>query len=171
MLGGDTFFLSTYHTTDGRPGQIGLAPTHPGQLYIIDVEPSNPWICAGGSYLGSTAGLQIDMQFQGMKGFVTGENLFFLEVSGSGQLVVNAFGRIVQSAIEDEMTVDTGHLVAFEKSLHYNITKAGRSWFQSWLAGEGIVMNFSGHGRILTQSHNPKEFGTGLGPLLPPRKQ
>jgi uncharacterized protein (AIM24 family) len=106
-----------------------------------------------------------------MKGFVTGESLFFLEVSGSGQLLVNAFGRIVESAMEDAMTVDTGHVVAFEKSLQYSITKAGGSWIQSWLAGEGIVMNFTGQGSILTQSHNPKEFGMGLGPLLPSRKQ
>jgi uncharacterized protein (TIGR00266 family) len=171
LFAGDTFFLSTYQTNDGQPGEVGLAPTHQGEVFVIDVEPSTPWICAGGSYLGSSPGLQINTQFQGMKGFVSGESLFFLEVSGSGQLLVNAFGRIVESALEDAMTVDTGHVVAFENSLQYNITKAGDSWFQSWLAGEGFVMNFTGKGCILTQSHNPKEFGMKLGPLLPPRKQ
>ncbi len=171
LLGGDTFFLSTYQTADGRGGEVGLAPTLQGEVVVIDVDPSTPWNCAGGSYLGSSAGVKIDTQFQGMKGFVTGESLFFIEASGSGQLLANAFGRIVAVEVDDSLTVDTGHLVAFEKSLQYTITKAGGSWVQSWLAGEGIVMNFTGQGRILTQSHNPKEFGRGLGPLLPLRKQ
>lgn len=171
LLAADTFFLSTYQTRDGRPGEVGLAPTHQGEVFVIDVEPATPWICAGGSYLGSSEGLQIDTQFQGLRGFVTGESLFFLEASGSGKLVVSAFGRMVQSAVKDALTVDTGHLVAFEKPMQYNLTKAGGSWLQSWLAGEGIVMNFTGQGSVLTQSHNPQEFGRKLGPRLPPRKQ
>ncbi len=171
LLAADSFFLSTYKTSDGQSGEVGLAPTHQGEVFVIDVEPSKPWVCAGGSYLGSTSGLQIDTQFQGIKGLITGESLYFVQVSGSGKLLVNAFGRIVESAVEDAMTVDTGHLVAFEQSMQYSMTKAGGSWFQSWLAGEGIVMNFTGQGSIVTQSHNPKEFGTTLGPLLPPRKQ
>ena len=72
--------------------------------------------------------------------------------------------------MDGSLTVDTGHLVAFESTLQYTVTKAGNSWLQSWLAGEGIVLEFTGQGRIITQSHNPKEFGAGLGRLLPPRK-
>ena len=30
MLGGDSFFLSTYTTTDGAPGEVGIAPILPG---------------------------------------------------------------------------------------------------------------------------------------------
>ncbi|MHB8973939.1 MAG: TIGR00266 family protein [Pirellulaceae bacterium] len=170
LLAKEHFFFSTYATNDGRAGEVGLAPTHQGEVLQIDVDPSTRWLCAGGSYLGSSAGLKIDTQFQGLKGFATGESLVFVEVSGSGQLLVNAFGRIVDSEVEGSLTVDTGHLVAFESTLQYSITKAGNSWIQSWLAGEGVVMNFSGRGRIVTQSHNPREFGAALGRLLPPRK-
>ena len=64
---------------------------------------------------------------------------------------------------------DTGHVVAFTDGLSYTIEKAGSSWFQSWLAGEGIVLKFSGTGKILVQSHNISEFGRLLGPKLPQR--
>lgn len=169
LLAKESFFFSTYSTSDGRVGEVGLAPTHQGELFVLDMTPGRKWLCAGGSYLGSSAGLAIDTKFQGLKGFATGESLSFVEVSGSGQLIVSAFGRLVESEVEDSLIVDTGHLVAFEDSLQYSITKAGSSWIQSWLAGEGIVMKFTGRGRILTQSHNPKEFGSVLGRLLPPR--
>ena len=170
LLARESFFFSTYSTRDGQPGEVGLAPTHQGEVFLIDVEPSTTWVCAGGSYLGSTAGLKIETRFQGLKGFVTGESLSFVEVSGSGQLLVSAFGRLVETDVEEAITVDTGHLVAFENTLQYTITKAGKSWLQSWLAGEGFVMNFTGRGRIVTQSHNPSSFGGVLGRLLPPRK-
>jgi uncharacterized protein (TIGR00266 family) len=170
LFAGENFFFSTYQTRDGQPGEVGLAPVHQGEVFLVDVEPSTNWLCAGGSYLGSSAELAIDTQFQGLKGFVSGESLSFVEVSGTGPLLVNAFGRIVESTVDGGVTVDTGHLVAFESTLQYSVTKAGGSWFQSWLAGEGIVLEFNGHGRIITQSHNPKEYGTALGGLLPPRK-
>ncbi len=170
LLSRESFFLSTYQTTDGQVGEVGLAPTHQGQIKTLELEGSRDWFCAGGSYLGSTSGLSIDTEFQGMKGFFSGEAPFFLRVSGAGQLVVTSFGRIVAMDVEEPLTVDTGHLVAFESTLSYRLTKAGGSWFQSFLAGEGVVMEFSGQGRILTQSHNPQEFGRRLGPLLPKRK-
>lgn len=170
LLAREKFFFSTYATNDGSPGEVGLAPTHQGEIFVIDVQPPTTWLCAGGSYLGSSEGLKIDTRFQGLKGFLSGESLSFVEVSGSGHLLVSAFGRLVETDVEEDMTVDTGHLVAFENTLQYTMTKAGTSWMQSWLAGEGFVMRFSGRGRVVTQSHNPNNFGTALGRLLPPRK-
>ena len=170
LLSRESFFFSTYKTTDGLAGEVGLAPTHQGRIETLELDGSSDWYCAGGSYLGSTAGLGIDTEFQGVKGFLSGEAPFFLRISGAGQLVVTAFGRIVEMDVDEPLTVDTGHLVAFESTLSYTLTKAGGSWFQSFLAGEGFVMEFTGQGRILTQSHNPKEFGTRLGPLLPKRR-
>ena len=88
---------------------------------------------------------------------------------GQGRLVVTGFGRLAEIEVKEAITVDTGHVVAFEDSLQYTVTKAGGSWIQSWLAGEGVVMNFTGQGRILVQFHNPNEFGKSVGPGLPER--
>ncbi len=171
MVGGDTFFQSTFRTTDGRPGEVGVAPTLQGHLKQVDVESGQSWMCAGGSFLGADGHMQLEPRFQGMKGLFTGENLFFMEVSGDGPLLVGAYGGITEVRVEDELVVDTGHVVAFESSLTYTLTKTGGSWLNSFLAGEGFVMRFSGSGRLLVQSHNPKEFGSRLGRRLPPRQQ
>ena len=170
LVSGDSFFLSTYSTTDGAAGEVGLAPTLQGHLQHIDVQTGVGWVCAGGSYLGSDAHLSTDLQFQGLKGLFSGENLFFVKVEGEGDLLVNAYGRITEIDVQDELVVDTGHVVAFEDTLEYTLTKASDSWMQSYLAGEGFVLHFRGRGRLLVQSHNPKEFGTRLGRLLPPRQ-
>jgi uncharacterized protein (TIGR00266 family) len=170
LVAGDSFFLSTYSTTDGGPGEVGLAPTLQGQVRLVDVVPGTGWMCAGGSYLGSDANLALDLQFQGLKGLVSGERLFFVKVEGQGDLLVNAYGGITEVEVDGELIVDTGHVVAFEETLAYKLTKASNSWVQSYLAGEGFVLHFRGQGKLLVQSHNPKEFGSRLGKHLPPRQ-
>lgn len=170
LLAGDSFFLSTYTTSDGQSGEVGLAPTLQGQIRNVQVVEGTSWVCAGGSYLGCQADMELDLQFQGMKGLFSGENLFFMKVRGQGDLLVNAYGAITEVDVQGDLVVDTGHVVAFEDTLEYTVTKAAGSWLQSFLAGEGFVMRFRGNGKLLVQSHNPKEFGQRLGRRLPPRQ-
>ncbi|WP_417848692.1 TIGR00266 family protein [Thalassoglobus sp.] len=170
LMASENFFFSTYKCNNNEPGEVGLAPTLQGDVLAVECDGQNNWLCTGGSYLGSSSGLEVNTKFQGLKGFLSGESISFVEISGQGELLVNAFGRIAVYDIDGELTVDTGHVVAFEDSLTYEPRKAASSWIQSYLSGEGIVLNFSGKGQILVQSHNPKEFGGVLGSMLPPRK-
>ncbi len=170
-LAGESFFLSTYRSTDGRLGEVGIASAHHGQVRKIDCDGSVRWLCTGGSYLGSSRSLDLDTAFQGIGGILSGESLSFLGVTGEGPLVVAAFGKLTEIELDGELTVDTGHVVAFEESLKYSIGKAAKSFIKSFLVGEGLVLKFIGQGRVLVQSHNPDEFGRRLGPLLPPRRE
>ena len=76
------------------------------------------------------------------------------------------FGTIYAVDVEDEYVVDTGHIVAFDESLKFEISKAGTSWIKSFLGGEGFVCRFKGKGRVYCQSHHPREFGLSLRPHL-----
>ena len=171
MIAAESFFLSEYRTNDGRIGEVALAPRLPGALATIHCTGVGRWVCAGGSYVGSSEYLDLDTQFQGIGGVFSGESLSFLEVSGAGDLIVSAFGAIREIEVNGALTVDTGHVVAFEDSLGYSLGKAGGSWLQSFLASEGVTLNFSGHGKLYVQSHNPDEWGRSLGGLLPPREE
>lgn len=170
LLAGDSFFLSTYQVTDGRPGEVGLAPTHMGEVRSIDVAPEQAWLCAGGSFLGATATLALDTRFQGVKGLLGGESLSLMRVSGTGELLVSALGMLSEMEVDGDLIVDTGHVVAFTEGLTWRIDKVGGGWLATWLSGEGFVIRFSGRGRIVLQSHNPTRFGRQLGPLLPERE-
>ena len=72
--------------------------------------------------------------------------------------------------MDGEYIVDTGHIVAFNETLDFSMTKAGKSWLSSILGGEGLVCKFKGMGTVWCQSHNPASFGTSLTPALRPRK-
>jgi uncharacterized protein (TIGR00266 family) len=170
MLAGNTFFFSTYRVLDSQPGEVGLAPTHLGSVHRIDVTPEQGWLCTGGSYLGSGAEVALDTEFQGLRGFVSGESLMFVKARGTGPLLVSAFGQMSQLEVTDSLIVDSGHLVAFTEGLTYTIDKVGGGWMQTFLTGEGFVMKFSGRGKVILQSHNPDRLGKYLGPKLPERE-
>jgi uncharacterized protein (TIGR00266 family) len=104
------------------------------------------------------------------RAFFSGESLFFLKASGAGPVLLNAFGAIEELDLNGEMIVDTGHLVAFESGISYEVTKAASGWIASFLSGEGLVLRMSGQGKVYIQSRNPNAFGRTLGSLLPARQ-
>ena len=171
MFAGESFFLSSYTPNDGQSGEVGLAPTHQGEVRSVKVG-TDVWICSGGSYLGSSGGITLDTQYQGLtKGMFSKEGLVFVKASGEGDLLVNGFGRISSVDVSGGITIDNGHLIAFTEGLEYTISKAGSGWISSMMSGEGLVMNFRGQGKVLVQSHDPSRLGGVLGPLLPPRER
>ena len=171
IFAGESFFLSSYTPNDGQSGEVGLAPTHQGEVRSVKVG-SDVWICSGGSYLGSSGGITLDTQYQGLtKGMFSKEGLVFVKASGEGDLLVNGFGRISSVDVSGGITIDNGHLIAFTEGLEYTISKAGSGWISSMMSGEGLVMNLRGQGKVLVQSHDPSRLGGVLGPLLPPRER
>jgi len=167
MVTGNSFFMS--HYTARGDGHIVVAPSLLGNIHLLDLDGTNAWVCTGGSYLGSSTTVEVNTQFQGMRGMFSGESLSYLELTGRGSAILNGFGHIRTVDVDGEHIIDTGHVIAFEDSLTYKISKAGGSWIQSFFAGEGLVFRFNGKGKVLVQSHNPTEFGKSVGPKLPPR--
>jgi len=168
LVGGDSFFFTTYKA-GGESGEVVIAPTLAGNVGLVELDGGTGWVCAGGSYMASGPGITTEPEWQGMKGFFSGESLVFVKCKGTGPLAMDAFGCVYEELVDGDFTIDTGHVVAFEDTLEYEITKVGGSWWTSFLAGEGFVMNFKGQGRVKIQSHNRQEFGSILGPMLPER--
>ena len=169
VLGGETFFTNTFTARD-TPGHVILAPTLSGDMVSVDLRPGSPLYIQGSSYVAAPDSVEIDTRWQGLKGFFSGESVFFLEASGSGPVLINAFGAIETYPLDGELIVDTGHLVAFEAGIDYQVTKASRGWIASYLSGEGLVLRLRGRGRLYLQSRNPQEYARAVASELPPRQ-
>lgn len=168
MLAGESFFMNHY-TAGKQSGTVWLGATHAGDMMVKDLNGEGI-IVQGGSYVASTPDVNIDMNWQGFKSLISKESLFWLSIKGKGSVVVNSFGAIYPIQVDGEYIVDTGHIVAFEESLNFTLTKAGKSWISSFLGGEGLVCKFKGQGTVWVQSHNTSSFGSILGAKLKPRK-
>ncbi len=167
MLGGESLFLSVFRSPTPN-GEIFLAPKFMGDLMVYQIE-NQELVVQASSYLASGPDVIIDIGFEGIKSLFSGESIFWLKISGYGPVILTAFGGIYEKEINGEYVVDTGHIVAFERSLTFKIDKANNSWLGAFFGGEGFVCRFQGKGKIYCQTHNPGSFGYEVGSKLPER--
>jgi uncharacterized protein (TIGR00266 family) len=167
LVAGESLFLSVFQSPTAE-GEIFLSPKLMGDILLYQMN-GQELVVQATSYLASASGVDIDLGFQGFKSLFSGESIFWLTISGYGSLLLTSFGAIYEVPVDGEYIVDTGHIVAFEKSLTFEINKAGSSWIGAFLGGEGLVCRFKGHGKVYCQTHNPGAFGQAVGSQLPPR--
>ncbi|HMM79401.1 MAG TPA: TIGR00266 family protein [Pyrinomonadaceae bacterium] len=167
-VGGESAFVSTF-TARGGPGEVTFAPGAPGDVAGIEMR-GQAFAVQSSSYLAGDTSLTVDTKFGGAKSFFGGEGLFVLQVSGTGLLLVSSFGAIHRRVLRpgEQYVVDTGHLVAWEAQMQYQLRKASKSgYFRSFLSGEGMVAEFVGPGEILIQTRNLAAFAGLLKPFFP----
>ncbi|WP_432477381.1 TIGR00266 family protein [Nocardioides sp. GXQ0305] len=169
VLGGESFFVNTFRAPGG--GELTLSPTLPGD--IIDLPLSGQTLLVqSGSWLASSPDIEVDTKWGGGKTFFSGEGLFLLRCSGAGDMLVSSFGAIEQRTLGagEVLKVDTGHVVAFEQGVGYEVSKVGR-WKSTLLSGEGLVATFTGPGSVWMQTRSPSDFLGWLIPQLPSRSE
>lgn len=168
LLGGESFFLNHYEC-HGQAGEVWLGTSLAGDMTSVKLEEES-LVVQSGSYMASTPDIDVNVGWQGFKSLFSGEKLFWLNLTGSGTVILSSFGAIYPVEVDGDYIVDTGHIVAFSETLDFEITKAGKSWVQSFLGGEGLVCKFHGVGIVWCQSHNPDSFGSMLSPNLKARR-
>lgn len=168
LLSGESFFLNHFEP-QGKAGEIWLGTDLAGDMLCVELDNEN-LIVQSGSFLACEDSIDMDMGWQGFKSLFSVESIFWLNLKGRGKVVLSSFGAIYPIEVDGEYIVDSGHIVAFNETLDFSITKAGKSWLQSILGGEGLVCKFKGKGTVWCQSHNAKSFGGSLTPDLRARK-
>lgn len=169
VLGGESFFTNLF-TAQAPGAHVTFAPNLCGSMVVHELDGSEALLIQGSSYVASPDSVRLNTQFQGLKALFSGESFFFLEATGHGPVLINAFGAIEKIDLNGSMIVDTGHLVAFTSGIRYSIAKAAAGWIASYLSGEGLVLRVEGRGSLYVQSRNPSEFGKNVGSKLPPRE-
>ncbi len=169
MVAGESMFLSVFRSPVNG-GEIYLAPKLMGDILVYKVN-GNELVVQASSYLASESNVDIDLGFQGFKSMFSGESIFWLTISGYGEVALTSFGGIYEIDVDGEYVVDTGHIVAFEKSLTFSISKANSSWLGTFFGGEGLVCRFQGKGKVFCQTHNADAFGQLVGSRLPAKTE
>jgi uncharacterized protein (TIGR00266 family) len=167
MFAGESVFMNHYKCEKDR-ATLFLAPSLSGDMVHQKIS-GKTLIVQGSSFVASWGNVKMDIGWQGFKSIIAKEGVFWIKLSGSGDVLLNAFGAIYPVEVDGEYIVDTGHIVAFEEGLDFKLSKAGSSWIGSFMGGEGFVSRFKGKGTIWCQSHNQGSFGRVLGPMLRPR--
>jgi uncharacterized protein (TIGR00266 family) len=169
LFGGESFFRNSFTSQSGQ-GEVLLTTPLCGDMTVLEVG-AKQWYIQNSGYVANSAGVDVQTQSGGFKGFFSGAGLFVLGTQGQGQVIIGSFGALEQVTVDGSMVIDTGHLVAWDAQLQYSIEKASQSgWVASWLSGEGLVCHFQGQGQAWIQTRNPQEYGAAVGGMLPPRQ-
>jgi len=164
LLGGETMFINTF-TAGPQGGQIMIAPAMNGDIVHFPLTGGSVIIQAS-SFLSGGPGVNVKLKMGGIKTLLGGEGLFLLEASGTGDLFINSYGAIRELDLTGPFIVDTGHIVAFEPSLTFNVKKVG-NWKSTLFSGEGLVCEFQGNGKLWLQTRSVGALVGWLRPLLP----
>lgn len=166
-IGGESFFVNDF-LAGASGGVVGVAAALPGDMVLVDLSQGQTIMVQSGSWIASDTSVNVDSKWGGGKTFFSGEGLILLKCSGNGHVLLSSYGAILEASLSDGevMTLDTGHVVAFEDTIKYSVRKAG-SWKTSLLGGEGLVTDFTGPGRIWMQTRSTPDFVSWLKTVLP----
>jgi uncharacterized protein (TIGR00266 family) len=164
---GESFFQQHIEAARGD-GDCLLSPTLPGAMQVVDCGP-NQYIISDGAFVAAASGVDLRVRTQSLGNalFAQSGGFFVTETSGSGQVVVSGFGSMSVLEVEPgkDAIIDNSHVVAWDSTLHYEIsittgTSGGflGNLINSQTSGEGIVLRFSGRGKIYVCSRNRTAF-------------
>lgn len=169
MVSGESFFVNQFSAPQG--GELVLSPGVPGDICHYEITPETGLMVQSGGFVAASPTVQIDTQFQGMRGFFSGESLFLLRLTGQGDLWFSSYGAIQQVEVVDQFVVDTGYIVAFEDTLDYSVELIAGLSFRGLktgiFGGEGLVCRFSGQGKLWIQARSVYSLLNFLNPFRP----
>lgn len=169
MVSGESFFISEF-TAEGKSGELYVSPGVPGDICHYYLQGNSLMIQSSG-FVAASPTVEIDTKFQGLKGFFSGESLFLIRATGTGDIWFSSYGAIVEIPVAGDYVVDTSYIVAFEDTLNYNVEMLGGLSFRGLrtgiLGGEGLVCRFNGEGRLWVQSRELYSLINFLNPFRP----
>jgi uncharacterized protein (TIGR00266 family) len=168
-LGGESFFVNDFSSTTG--GLVGVAAALPGDMAEVTLDGTHALMVQSGSWIASDASIDVDSKWGGGKTFFSGEGLILLRCTGQGELLMSAYGaiRAMSLAQGEVLTLDTGHVVAFDDTVTYAVRKAG-SWKSTILGAEGLVTDFTGPGRVWMQTRSSSDLVAWIQSKMPPSR-
>ncbi len=170
MFSGESLFMSEF-TAHKRSGELFLAPAVPGSIEHYRIADGVGLMIQSSGFVASSPSVTLDTKFQGFRGFFSGESLFLLRASGTGDIWFSSFGAILEIPVQGDYVVDTGYIVAFEDTLDYSVQVLGGLSFKGLktgiLGGEGLVCRFRGQGRVWVQSRHLMPFVNFIHPFRP----
>lgn len=169
FLTGESIFVNEFTAQNGM-GEIGIAPNAPGDIDHVYLNNETIYL-QNSAFVASSPELKIETKWQGLtKGFFSGEKLFLIKVSGTGDLWFNSYGGIMQIDVTDNYIVDTGHIVAFTENLDYKVGRIG-GYKSLFFSGEGFVCRFSGNGKVWIQTRKIQPLTSFLNPFRPQKNK
>jgi uncharacterized protein (TIGR00266 family) len=157
LLTGESLFMTVFtHTGQGK-AHVAFGAPYPGNIIPIPLSSvGGCLICQKDSFLCAAKGVSIGIYLQKkiLTGLFGGEGFIMQKLEGDGMVFAHAGGTVVDRKLQsgEMLHVDTGCIVAMEKSVQFDIQQAGNIK-TALFGGEGLFFaTLQGPGKIWLQS-------------------
>ena len=170
MFSGESIFMATYRAE--RPGaSIAFASTVAGEVLPVDIGASGGLIAQKGAFLCAQNTVELSVAFtkKVSAGLFGGEGFILQDIHGTGMVFLEIDGNKVEKVLApgEVLKVDTGNVVAFEKTVNYEIETV-KGLKNIFFGGEGLFLTkLTGPGRVILQTQNFNEFAGRIISMIP----
>jgi uncharacterized protein (TIGR00266 family) len=157
ILTGESLFMTAFYNDLGGKRRVSFASPYPGKIIPIDLTDFNgKFICQKDAFLCAAKGVSIGIEFSRKlgRGLFGGEGFIMQKLEGDGMSFIHAGGTMAKKTLMpgETLRVDTGCLVGFSSSVHYDIEFVG-GIKNSIFGGEGLFFaKLEGPGTVYVQS-------------------
>ena len=172
MFSGESLFMATYRA-ERAGSMVAFTSTVAGEVLPVDVGQNGGLICQKGAFLCAqeTVNLRVAFTKKFSAGLFGGEGFILQDISGTGMVFLEIDGnKVVKNLAPGEvLKVDTGNVVAFERSVRYEIETV-KGLKNIFLGGEGLFLTkLTGPGAVILQTQNFNEFAGRIIGMVPSR--
>jgi TIGR00266 family protein len=163
MLSGSAVFLMK---VDG-PGSIGSAGFLPGKILRIDLT-GNSILAEFNAFLCMDSSITYSSKFAGIwQGMVGGEGMFLEKFTGTGALMLHGHGHVISMDLApgEEIQAEMSHVLAFEETVQYNVSRIGgiKTMLLAGMEGEGLYFaSMRGPGKVWLHTISLQELAAKM---------
>lgn len=170
MLAGESLFMSTYTATQ-EGAMIAFGSTVPGAIVPYDLTGTPGIIAQKSAFLCGepTVDVKITLTKKFSSGLFGGEGFILQDITGTGTVFLEVDGDMVEKTLADGevLKVDTGNVVAFEKSVKYEVETV-KGLGNILVGGEGLFLTkLTGPGKVILQTQNFNDFAGRIIGMMP----
>ncbi len=157
VLTGESLFMTFFTCNSGQREKVAFAAPYPGKIISLNLSQIGGSItCQKDAFLCAAKGTSVGIAFTRRigAGLFGGEGFILEKLEGDGWAFVHSGGTIIQKELGpgETLRVDTGCLVAFQPSVHYDIQFTG-GIKNTLFGGEGLFLaTLAGPGKVYLQS-------------------
>mgnify|MGYP001137850377 FL=1 len=172
MFAGESLFMATYRA-ERAGSMVAFASTVAGEVLPVDIGLNGGLICQKGAFLCAQESVHLNVAFTKKlsAGLFGGEGFILQDISGTGMVFLEIDGnKVVKNLAPGEVIkVDTGNVVAFERSVRYEVETV-KGLKNMFLGGEGLFLTkLTGPGAVILQTQNFNEFAGRIIGMVPSR--
>lgn len=170
MLAGESLFMATYKSNVDN-AKVAFGSTVPGDIIAVNLTGSPGIIAQKRAFLCAQEGVNVSITLtkRFSAGLFGGEGFILEDISGNGYAFLEVDGDQVvrQLAPGEVLKVDTGNVVAFDKTVKYEVETV-KGLGNIFFGGEGLFLTkLTGPGRVVLQTQNFNDFAGRIISMMP----